>query len=404
MQLALTEERLDALVCSLPMNVLLLSGYWPVVGTGVALALPDGAVYLLVPEDEKELAAHGRADRIETFHPSSLDKLTTAAEAIAHPLHELARNFLNAPARIGFEQGEITEPASYANIHIYQGSTLEILKRAFPSATPVAADDLLANLRCLKTTDELAGIAVASQIAATAFHHGAAHLRAGMTELEAADCFQAPLSTRVPKSLNVQRAGGFTFCMSGANSAQAYGAYARSRSKRIEQGELVLVHCNSYADGYWTDITRTYVIGNPEDRQVEMYEAVFTARDAALREVAAGRKASDVDKAARSVLQQRGFGSNFKHSTGHGIGFSAINPNARPRLHPKSDDTLELGMVFNIEPAVYIQGYGGIRHCDMIAITEIGPQILTEFQTPDRTGRMPSLAREPAGLADLVRK
>jgi Xaa-Pro aminopeptidase/Xaa-Pro dipeptidase len=111
-----------------------------------------------------------------------------------------------------------------------------------------------------------------------------------------------------------------------------------------------------------------------------MYAAVAEARQAALAAIRPGVKAADVDKAARSVLQARGFGDAFKHSTGHGVGFSAINANARPRLHPKSDDVLQTGMIFNVEPAVYFDGYGGLRHCDVVALTDRGPEVLTPFQ------------------------
>jgi Xaa-Pro aminopeptidase len=91
-------------------------------------------------------------------------------------------------------------------------------------------------------------------------------------------------------------------------------------------------------------------------------------------------KAADVDAAAREVLKTRGFGPQFKHSTGHGVGFSALDANAKPRLHPKSGDTLEPGMVFNVEPAIYFDGYGGMRHCDMVAVTDSGAELLTPFQ------------------------
>jgi Xaa-Pro dipeptidase len=112
-----------------------------------------------------------------------------------------------------------------------------------------------------------------------------------------------------------------------------------------------------------------------------MYEAVFAARDAALRAIAPGKNASEIDHAARSVLESRGFGPAFKHSTGHGVGFSAIDADALPRLHPKSSDVLETGMVFNVEPAIYLDEVGGIRHCDMVAVTANGAELLTPFFT-----------------------
>ncbi len=104
------------------------------------------------------------------------------------------------------------------------------------------------------------------------------------------------------------------------------------------------------------------------------------ARAVALSAIAPGARAADVDRAARDVFRRYGLGESFKHSTGHGVGFAAISANARPRLHPRSPDILEQGMVFNVEPALYRSGYGGMRHCDMVAVTNRGVDLLTPFQ------------------------
>src|SRR5207248_3163124 len=121
-------------------------------------------------------------------------------------------------------------------------------------------------------------------------------------------------------------------------------------------------------------------LGPGDERQGRLYDAVFASRGAALAAIKVGAKAADVDRAAREVLEARGLGRELKHSTGHGVGFAAINHNAPPRLHPKSDDVLEAGMVFNVEPAVYLDGYGGLRHCDVVALTMNGAEVLTPFQ------------------------
>lgn len=377
---SLQEHSLDALICTLPLNVLLLSGYWPVVGTSVAIASHDGRIILLVPEDESDLAGHSCATEIITFLPSSLDKMTTAAEAIGSPLNAVGRKLSRMIGRIGFESGEAMEPASYAGVHLYGGTIQSLLRNAFPSSTQAAADDLLGQLRAVKTHSEVARIRVACDLAQRAFRAGMLQLRNGITEVEAAAMFRKPLSTGRGALPGVERADGFVSCMSGTNSALACGAYARSRAKRIEASDLVLVHCNSYADGYWTDITRTYCLGTLSDRQRTMYAAVFAARSAAMRAIRPGVKAAEIDRLAREALGVRGFAKEFTHAAGHGVGFSAINSNAQPRLHPKSDDTIEAGMVFNLEPAIYIDDYGGMRHCDMVAATDNGAELLTPFQ------------------------
>src|SRR5579884_3898325 len=117
---AFSEAKLDVLVCSLPKNVLLLSGYWPVIGTSVVLAFRDGTVELIVPEDEHELGKPSWADRIYTFKPAPLDKLATASEQLLEPLRGVKGKLRRA--NVGFEHGEDSEPASYAAMHLYQHS------------------------------------------------------------------------------------------------------------------------------------------------------------------------------------------------------------------------------------------------------------------------------------------
>jgi Xaa-Pro dipeptidase len=376
----LRAAQLDALVCALPANVLLLTGYWPVVGTSIAIAVRDGPTVLLAPQDEQELAEQGGADEVHTYQPALLDRLETLAEAQFPPLSKLGRKFSLQDKRIGHEHGGWYEAASYAAMHLYQASMVELLRGAFDRPCLLPADEELTVLRSRKTPRELDRIRLACRIAGEAFEAGRLRLQDGMKETEAAALFRPPLSIDGVGREGVERADGFTFCMSGPNSADASGAFARSRARQLRAQDLVLVHCNSYADGYWTDITRTYCLGDSDDRQPVLYEAIASARRAARQVIHPGARAADVDRAAREVLTQRGFGEAFRHATGHGVGFAAINHLARPRLHPHSPDILETGMVFNVEPAIYLQGYGGIRHCDMIALTDKGMEELTPFQ------------------------
>jgi Xaa-Pro aminopeptidase/Xaa-Pro dipeptidase len=375
----LERVQLDAVLCTLPDYVLLLSGYWPVIGASIAIATREGRVCLLVPEDEKELAQAGWADEIHTFKPGRLDKLQSTSEAAFQALQDCAQEVGITHARIGYEHGAASEPASYVGMYLYGASIVQLLIEALPQAALVGADTLLAIWAMVKTPNEVDRIRAACQIAEKAFRWASPRLCSGVSETQAAALFRGQLSEGTSRG-GVQRADGFAFCMSGPNSAEASGAFARSRSRKIQAGDLALIHCNSYADGYWTDITRTYSLGAPDRRREQVYAAVFEARAAALAAIRPGVRASAVDRAARSILAAHGFEDEFKHSTGHGVGFAAIAHNARPRIHPKSEEQLQEGMVFNIEPAVYIEGWGGIRHCDMVAVTGAGAEVLTPFQ------------------------
>jgi Xaa-Pro aminopeptidase len=376
---ALRDAGLDGLVCSLPANVLLLTGYWPVVGSSLAVVARGGPTIVLAPEDERELAEAGGANRVRLFQPASLEKVESTAEAVAGPLAAVARELSLEGKRIGYEGGEAFEPASYAAMHLYGAGVVRLLEQAFGRPRLVAAADHLARLRSRKTPQELDRIRTACRVAEKAFAAGSLRLKEGLKESEVAACFRAPLLAEGIGFDDVRRAGGFMFCMSGPNAAHAYAAYARSGSRKLGRGNLVLVHCNSFADGYWTDITRTYCLGRADERQQKLYDTVFRARREALNRVRPGARAADVDRAAREVLTAAGLGQEFKHSTGHGAGYAAIDHTALPRLHPHSPDVLEAGMVFNVEPAVYVEGYGGLRHCDMVAVTPTGHELLTPF-------------------------
>ncbi len=380
-QRAFEAESLDALVCTLPVNVLLLSGYWPVVGTSIALASRDGQCALLVPEGEEQLTQNSSAGEVRTYKPTTLERVQSIAEAAAKPLHQLMKDMSLTCARVGYELGPTSEPASYSSMHLFGGSIVELLRAAAPANALAPADELLAHLAAVKTPAEVARIRLSCRIAAEAFDAGRARLRPGLQETEAAEMFRGPLSVIGTARQHVRRADGFVWCMSGKNSAEAHFAFARSRSTALAPREFVLVHCNSHADGYWTDITRTYVLGAAEHRHLELYDAVFAARAAALAAIRPGVRVCEVDRAARLIFESRGLGAAFKHPTGHGVGFAAISANARPRIHPKSEEVLEAGMVFNLEPALYFEGWGGLRHCDMVTVTDGGAEVLTPFHS-----------------------
>lgn len=380
-QRALGEAQVDGVICTLPIYVLLLTGYWPVVGTSVAIATRSGEVQLLAPEDERDLAQKSWADKVHYFDPASLDELRSAEDAIRDPLRDAMRSLKLEHGRLGYEHGPASEPSSYAAMNLYGTSILDVYREVIPGATFLPLDDVLARLAAVKTQIEVNAIQRTCSIAERAFWRGSGRIQPGMSEIEVAGVFRMYLGVEGAGVKEVERCDGFAFCMSGPNSAKAYGAYARSRDRKISRSDLLLVHCNSYADGYWSDITRTYCLTRIDEKKERMYEAVLQARKAAIGEIRPGARAAEVDRAARETLTERGFGKEFRHATGHGVGFSAISHNARPRLHPRSPETLETGMVFNVEPAIYIEGFGGIRHCDVVAVTPQGADVLTPFQS-----------------------
>jgi Xaa-Pro aminopeptidase len=372
---AVTAHDLDALVCAVPSNVLLLCGYWPMIGNAVAVATRDGAIGVAVPDDETPLAAASWADTIATFSAGSLDTLSSVTDSVRDALKRLASSLgiRKARAVIGFEGSESFDTSRYAATFSYGASLPAVLSGAFEPHSLVDATDMLSRLRSTLTPRELACVREACSIARTAFLAIIPGIAAGMREVEVAALLRRRLSDP-----DHDRADGFAYCMSGPNSARAYAAYQHSTTRAIAPGDAVLVHCNSYCRGFWTDITRSFIAAPPDGDQRNMRRAIFAAREEAIAAVRAGVRASHVDGVARGTMIRHGFGAAFKHPTGHGVGFAAINHNARPRLHPRSDDVLETGMVLNIEPAAYVERFG-MRHCDMVAVTDRGAELLTDF-------------------------
>lgn len=373
-----SENNWDALVCTLPSNVLLLSGYWPVIGSAIAVFSREKAVAVLAPEDERELAEQGWADEVRTFEGGSLHDLKTTAEKAGDALEQVkSRLGLGTVSVIGYEASTSFDPSTYASTFYYGTAIRTVLEAAFPSVALADAAGCLARLRSVMTDRELHLIRRACAISREAFLSTAASLKAGIQEVEIAALLRSNL---LRCDDGKERCDGFAYCMSGPNSAQAYAAFQRTRSRTIEEGDFVLLHCNSYCGGFWTDITRTFLIGRPGAQKRAIVEAVLEASREALGAIRPGVRTAAVDEAARAVLNRRGYGEAFKHATGHGVGYAAIDHNALPRIHPLSDEILEPGMVFNIEPAVYVRGLGGMRQCNMVAVTHEGFELLTGFQ------------------------
>lgn len=316
------EAEIDAVVCYLPATVLLLTGYWPVVGESVAICVSDGPAVLLVPEDEAELAATGFADSVEVFVPETLTQIRSPSDALRPQLKETLKKLKTGAGTVGLDSGATSQGAAYLGMHLFGDRLSHILRDLLPNFKITSIDQWLLDLSSVKTPLEIARIRQACAIAKRAYELGASQLQPCMKETEAAQLFRGPLGTLETFGKQIHRSDGFAFCMSGPNSAKACAAYARTRQRRIESKDLVMIHCNSYVDGFWTDITRTFCLASPDDRQGKMHTAVFAARSAAFSTIKPGARAVDVDSASRQVIQECGLGQFLKHGTGHGVGFA----------------------------------------------------------------------------------
>jgi Xaa-Pro aminopeptidase len=228
--------------------------------------------------------------------------------------------------------------------------------------------DLVETLRERKDGDELALIEAANGIAARALDRLVPQVKVGMNELEVAGILE--------KALRDEGSEGFPFPSIVASGPRSALPHARSSDRRIESGDFLLLDFGAEYHGYCSDVTRTFVVGSASKDQRDVYEIVRMANENAARRVRAGMTGRDADAIARDYIEQRGFGEQFGHSLGHGLG---LEVHEAPRLAKTADGALAEGAVVTIEPGIYREGWGGVRIEDDVFLGPDGPRILTKF-------------------------
>ncbi|MFO7772854.1 MAG: Xaa-Pro peptidase family protein [Dehalococcoidia bacterium] len=230
----------------------------------------------------------------------------------------------------------------------------------------VPTSGLVEHLRSIKEPEELELITKAVALADAAFEEAKAVIRPGITEKEAA--------WEIERLLRREGSEGTPFeiiVASGPNSALPH---ARPTEKTICAGEPVLLDMGARISGYCSDLSRTLFVGEADKTLREIYDIVLKAQTTAIEGVGSGMKASQADKLARSVIEQAGYGDDFGHGLGHGVGLAV---HEFPALGPASSDSLADGMVFTIEPGIYLPGQGGVRIEDMVVLENGKARVLT---------------------------
>ncbi len=213
--------------------------------------------------------------------------------------------------------------------------------------------------RRIKDKIELDTIAKAESIGDAAFLHILDFMRAGMSEKDVA----LELETYM-KKLGASDLSFATIAASGVRSCMPHG---RASDKIIEKGDLLTLDFGCVYDGYCSDMTRTVVFGMPDSRQREVYDAVLKAQTTAIEGLYLGIPCADADKIARDIIKDAGYDGKFSHALGHSVG---IQIHESPSFSPKSTDTLQNGNVLSVEPGIYIEGWGGVRIEDLIAVSD----------------------------------
>ncbi|GAB5045970.1 M24 family metallopeptidase [Thermodesulfovibrio sp. TK110] len=221
------------------------------------------------------------------------------------------------------------------------------------------------HIRAVKECEEIEHMKVAVKIAEEAFLRIKHLLREGTTEKTIAKALESEIkkqSDSLPFPVIVA---------SGANSSMPHW---RNSNKTLNYGDFVIIDWGAEYEGYFSDMTRTFIIGKADDKKKEIYEIVNNARLEAIMSCKTGVLAKDIDQAARNLIKQSGYEENFGHATGHGVG---LDVHEFPKISYQSEEIIEPGMVFTVEPGIYIEGFGGVRIEDMVAVRENSVEILT---------------------------
>jgi Xaa-Pro aminopeptidase len=256
--------------------------------------------------------------------------------------------------RIGFEANELT----YAQYEALAAGGVELVPRP----------GLVEALRAVKEESELDAIRKAAAITSEAFARFANERFTGRTE--------RALAWRLDELYHELGAAGPAFETIVAGGANGARPHSRPTDRVFEPGETIVIDAGAQVDGYCADCTRTFATGQLPERLHDAYSTCLEGQEAGLKSVRAGTTGIEADAAARSVIEAAGYGEEFGHGLGHGVG---LDVHEAPRLSRESEDTLAAGNVVTVEPGIYLSGLGGIRIEDLVVVTDDGPEVLTTF-------------------------
>ena len=342
-------RRLDGLLVTNPENLYFLSGFS---GTDGRLLLTRRRAYLItdsrfLEEARREVTPDFEVVLQERSLPKTLSGLVSRLRL----------------RRVGFEEDNLTY-ADYRRIKAALAG-----KSLVPSGSPIE------RLRLIKETEEIKLLRESAGLADKFMARLAAGLHTGITEKEVAG-----------RLLNGLQNSGLRPAFEpivafGPRSSQPH---AVPSDRRLKPGNIILIDMGVRLKRYHSDLTRTYAWERFPPRFQKIYRLVEEAQARAMRAIAPGVKASLIDAQARDYLRERGWGDYFSHSLGHGVG---LEIHELPRVDSRSPEVLREGMVFTVEPGLYLPGWGGIRIEDMVEVTADGYQRLTH---------------SPAGLASAL--
>lgn len=338
----LEQHELDGILLTEEANRFYASGFHSTGTDGAALVTRSGAWYFT---DSRYIEAAGRC-----VQDAKIDEVRPG-RGYSVLVEEVVKG--EGIARLGFDD-------AYMTVRDHDFYTKAI------SCQMVPATELLWQLRSVKSPEELSVMEQAQRIAERALEEILGEIRPGVTEKEIAARLQYLMLHFGAEDMSFD-----PIVVSGSNGSLPHGVPS---DKTIERGEFVTMDFGCVYHGYCSDMTRTVAVGSVSEEMRRVYETVLSAQKAGIAAARAGATGREVDGAARSVIDQAGYGPYFGHSFGHGVG---VEIHESPNATPGNDKPLPNGAVISAEPGIYLPGRMGVRIEDVIALTEEGCVNLT---------------------------
>ena len=347
LQQTMNEDSIDVLYFDDPLTVAYLTGFESEPHERVAAALIfSDKTWLIVPELEKQSASKStECDRVLSYRDDESPWLL---------LSYALKDYSDSIQHIGVDETSLVLSRYHA------------LKNVFKGASFVDSTSLIQDLRVIKQPHELETMRAAGRLADKALEIGIATLKTGITEEEVVARIEYEI-----KKLGVKEMSFPTMVLFGDHAASPHGDPG---GRELQPDEWVLFDLGVVYNGYTSDMTRTVVYGKADEKTKDIYTVVKEAQKKAQAFVRPGVLAGDIDRTAREHIEKAGYGEQFSHRLGHGLGKSV---HEYPNIAPDVDIEIKENMCFSIEPGIYIEGYYGVRVEDCIIVTESQAEPLT---------------------------
>ncbi len=339
----MASENLDGFLVTQPENRRYLSGF-------------TGSAGVLIITPEKQILATDSRYYEQVRQQCPDWELLEMGYNFTGSMLETLRGLGLGGCRVGFEAGDI----SAANLLTWERAVQGRL-------ILVHTQGLVEQLRMVKDDDELARMKKAIALADKALEHILSWIKPGVTELDVAWQLESFMRTQGASALSFE-----SIVASGPNSAKPH---ARPSDRVIQAGEPITLDWGCVVDGYCSDITRTFCLGQPaDDKFLTVWNTVLQAQQAAIQGAKAGLPGQAVDKLARDVIDAAGYGEYFGHGLGHSLGLVV---HESPRYSHAYSDDVPAGAVMTVEPGIYMPGWGGVRIEDVVLVQDNAVELLT---------------------------